>query len=84
MGPLQTRSPTVASILAWRRRIATKYRNQLDETFTWDEDSTYETSEEVATDGDVMLHYAAAVLDQRGRASKLMPAASPKLLISVM
>jgi hypothetical protein len=67
-GPLRTRSPTASSILAWRQRIATKYRDQLDETFTWDEGSTYETSEDVATYGDVMLHFAAAVLDQRGQA----------------
>jgi hypothetical protein len=66
-GPLRTRSPTVESILAWRQRIANKYRDQLDEGLTWDESSTYESSDDVATSGDVMLHFAAAVLDQRGR-----------------
>jgi len=67
-GPLRTRSPTVGSILAWRQRIASKYRDQLDEELTWDEGSTYEDSEDVATSGDVMLRFAAAVLDQRGQA----------------
>ena len=67
-GPLRTRSPTVDSILAWRQRLANKYRDQLDEELTWDEGSTYESSEDVATSGDVMLHFAAAVLDQRGQA----------------
>lgn len=67
-GPLRTRSPTVESILAWRQRIANKYRDQLDEELTWDEGSTYESSDDVTTSGDVMLHFAAAVLDQRGRA----------------
>jgi hypothetical protein len=67
-GPLRTRSPTVESILAWRQRLASKYRDQLDEQLTWDEGSTYESSDDVATSGDVMLHFAAAVLDQRGHA----------------
>jgi hypothetical protein len=67
-GPLRTRSPTVDSILAWRQRLANKFRDQLDEELTWDEGSTYESSDDVATSGDVMLHFAAAVLDQRGQA----------------
>ena len=67
-GPLRTRSPTVDSILAWRQRLASKYRDQLDEELTWDEGSTCESSDDVATSGDVMLHFAAAVLDQRGQA----------------
>ena len=67
-GALRTRSPTVESILAWRQRLASKYRDQLDEELTWDEVSTYESSDDVATSGDVMLHFAAAVLDQRGQA----------------
>ena len=67
-GPLRPRSPKVESILAWRQRLASKYRDQLDEELTWDEGSTYESSDNVATSGDVMLHFAAAVLDQRGQA----------------
>ena len=67
-GPLRTRSPTVESILAWRQRLASKYRDQLDEELTWDEGSSYESSEDVATSDDVMLHFAAAVLDQPGQA----------------
>jgi hypothetical protein len=66
-GPLRMRSPSVESILAWRQRIASKYRDQLDEDLTWDEDSTYESSDDVATSGDAMLHFAAALLDQRGQ-----------------
>ena len=66
-GPLRMRSPPIESILAWRQRIASKYRDQLDEDLTWDEGSTYESSDDVATSGDVMLHFAAALLDQRGQ-----------------
>lgn len=33
---------------------------------TWDEESTFEVSEDVATSSDVMFHYIAAILDQRG------------------
>jgi len=66
--PLRLRSPPTERIVAWRRLIASKYRDQLDEPLTWDESSEYEDSEDVATSGDVMLHFAAAVLDQRGQA----------------
>jgi hypothetical protein len=67
-GPVRARSPTVERVLAWRQRLATKYRDQLDEELTWDERSTYATSEDVSMSGDVLFHYAAAVLDQRGQA----------------
>ena len=66
--PLRTRSPDVRSILAWRERIGSKYRDQLGENLDWSERSTYEDSEDVATSGDVILHFAAAVLDQSGQA----------------
>jgi len=66
--PVRTRSPTVERILEWRQRLATKYRDQLNEALTWNERSTYETSDDVATSGDVLFHFAAAVLDQRGQA----------------
>ena len=67
-GPLPVRSPTPETILAWRQRLASKYRDQLDGELVWDEGSTYENSEDVATSGDVMLRFAAAALDQRGQA----------------
>jgi hypothetical protein len=67
-GPLRTRSPDVECILAWRERIGSKYRDQLGENLNWNERSTYEDSEDVATSGDVILHFAAAVLDQAGQA----------------
>jgi hypothetical protein len=66
--PLRTRSPDVRSILAWRRRIGIKYRDQLGENLDWSERSTYEDSEDVATSGDVILHFAATVLDRSGQA----------------
>jgi hypothetical protein len=59
-------SPTIEEILVWRQGVATKYRDQLEEGLTWDESSTFEVSEDVATSGDVMFHYVAAVLDQHG------------------
>lgn len=67
-GVLRTRSPTVESILVWRQRLASKYLDQLDGELTWDERSTFESSEEVATSADLLFHYVAAVLDQRGQA----------------
>jgi hypothetical protein len=66
-GTVRLRSPTIDDILAWRERLATKYRDQLEDGLTWDEGSTFEVSEDVATSGDVMLHYVAAVLDQNGK-----------------
>jgi hypothetical protein len=59
-------SPTIEEILEWRQGVATKYRDQLEQQLTWDEETTFEVSEEVATSGDVMFRYVAAVLDQRG------------------
>src|SRR5258705_12457361 len=54
-------SPTIEEILAWRQGMATKYRDQLEEQLTWDEDTTFKVSEDVATSGDVMFHYVAAI-----------------------
>jgi hypothetical protein len=51
----------------WRQGVATKYRDQLEEQLTWDEDTTFKVSEDVATSDDVMFHYVAAVLDQHGQ-----------------
>jgi hypothetical protein len=67
-------SPTIEEILVWRQGVATKYRDQLEEGLTWDEGSTFEVSEDVATSGDVMFHYVAAVLDQQSKSelSKLI------------
>jgi hypothetical protein len=59
-------SSTVEEILTWRQGLATKYRDQLEENLTWNEETTFEVSEEVATSSDVMFHYIAAILDQRG------------------
>ena len=66
-GSVRLHSPTVEILVTWRDRLATKYRDQLEEDLTWDESSTFEVSEDVATSGDVMFHYVAAVLDQRGK-----------------
>jgi len=72
-------SPTIEEILAWLQGVATKYRDQLEEQLTWDEGTTFEVSEEVATSGDVMFRYVAAILDQHGKSelSKLIDAAKP-------
>lgn len=58
--------PDIESILDWRQRVERKYRDQLGERLIWNERSTYEDSEDVATSGDVMLRFAAAVLDRSG------------------
>jgi hypothetical protein len=66
LGTPRAYSPTIDEILTWRQDIATKYRDQLDEKLTWDEGTTFEVSEDVATSSDVMFRYVAAILDQRG------------------
>jgi hypothetical protein len=78
-GTVRFRSPTTEDILAWRARLATKYRDELEEELTWDENSTFEVSEDVETGGDVMFHYVAAVLDQRGKSelSRLIDVEKP-------
>lgn len=78
-GTVRLRSPTTEDILAWRARLATKYRDELEEELTWDEASTFEVSEDVGTGGDVMFHYVAAVFDQRGKSelSKLIDVEKP-------
>lgn len=65
-GPMRSRSPPNADILAWRDRIALKYRSQLGEDLSWNEDSTFERSEDAATSADMLLRYVAALVDQRG------------------
>ncbi len=65
-GMVRFNSPTLEDVIAWRERLATQYRDQLQEPLTWDEGSPFETSEDVATHGDVLFRYVAAVLDQRG------------------
>jgi hypothetical protein len=72
-------SPTVKEIFTWRQRLATKYHDQLEEILTWDEETKFEVSEDVATSSDVMFHYIAAVLDQRGTSelSKLIDITEP-------
>jgi hypothetical protein len=79
VGTPRLHSPAVEEILVWRQGVATKYRDQLEERLTWDEDTTFKVSEDVATSGDVMFHYVAAVLDQHGQSelSKLIDAAEP-------
>src|SRR5690242_10036444 len=58
-GPLRTRSPTIDSVLAWRQRIASKYQDQLDEVLTWNERSDFESSQDVGTRDDLLLHFVA-------------------------
>jgi hypothetical protein len=79
VGSTRLYSPTLEDIDAWRQGIATKYRDQLEENLTWDEGTTFEVSEEVATGSDVMFHYLAAILDQRGisELSKLSDVTEP-------
>lgn len=63
---MRLKSPTVNDILAWRERIAIKYREQLREGMKWDENSTFEIAEDATSSGDLAFYYVAAVLDQSG------------------
>ncbi len=67
--PAQLRSPSASDIVAWREKIAAKYASQLDEFLTWDETSDFEKSEDVATSGDLLLRYVAAVIEESGPAA---------------
>ena len=64
--PVRLRSPPKADILAWRDRIASRYRDHLGEDLSWNEDSDFEQSEGATTDDNLMLLYIAAILDQHG------------------
>ena len=64
--PLRFVSPSKAEIVAWRRRIAARYRSQLGEELYWDEDDEFEQSEDQPTSSPVQLGYVTAVLDRVG------------------
>lgn len=67
--PTRFVSPRQADIVAWRDRMAAKYRTQLGEDLTWDEGSDFSVGAEAATGWDLMLKYVAAVIDQEGAAA---------------
>ena len=64
--PMGSRSSVKADILEWRDHLARKYRVQLGEDLSWDEDSDFKQSADAGVSGDLLLRYVAAVLDQRG------------------
>ena len=66
VGTPRVYSSTVEEILRWRQRLSVKYHDQLEENLRWDEETTFEVSEDVATSSDVFFHYIAAIIDQRG------------------
>jgi hypothetical protein len=65
-GPIRYRSPAQKDVVAWRERLARKYRHELAERLRWDEGSSFEVSDDIGTHPDVMFRYVAAVLDQHG------------------
>jgi hypothetical protein len=72
------RSPTILDIVRWRNALNDKYRVQLGEDLTWDEGSGFEKSEDAATSADMLLRYAAAILDQQGRTALRALAGAPQ------
>lgn len=66
INPPVLRSPAAAEIIAWRDRLAAKYRGQLDEILTWDEGSDFQTSDDVAVGCDVCVRYVAAIVEESG------------------
>jgi len=66
VGTPRVYSSAVEDILRWRQGLSVKYHDQLEENLRWDEETTFEVSEDVATSSDVFFHYIAAILDQRG------------------
>ncbi len=65
---MRFRSPTVESILEWRRHPQVKYRVQPAEELTRDERSAFGDSEDVATGSDVPTQYVPVVHDRTGPA----------------
>src|SRR5579862_3841913 len=61
-------SPAIPDIVAWRTKLSEKYHDQLLEPLIWNENSAFETSEDVSTHADAPLRYVAAVLDRQGAA----------------
>ncbi|MEE3624149.1 hypothetical protein UCD39_09160 [Nitrospirillum sp. BR 11752] len=78
-GPPPIRYPVRGDIINWRDRLAVKYRVQLDEVLTWNEDSPFSISEEPAASADLLLRYVAAIVDEKGAAALkgLVAAARP-------
>ena len=64
--PVPLRHTPPVEIVAWRARIAAKYRPQLGELLTWPEDSEFSASEDAATSCDLMLRYVAAIAEAGG------------------
>jgi hypothetical protein len=65
-GPPRFRSPAASEIVRWRNRLALRYRAQLGERLTWDEQSEFSLGEDAAVSADVMLRYVAAIVDEHG------------------
>jgi hypothetical protein len=53
-------------ITEWRSRIERKYEKHLGEPLNWDETDEFEWGVDITTGDDVLIRYAAAVLDLRG------------------
>jgi len=81
VGTPRLRRPTVAGIVKWRHELANKYRDQLEETLVWDEQTTFQVSEDLDTSSEVIFHYLAAILDQSGTSalSKLIDVTDPPI-----
>jgi hypothetical protein len=75
-------SPSKQQILKWRDGIARKYRSQLKELLSWDEDSAFETSEDFLSRESLAFSHTAASIDLLGEkeaARKLAEQSDPTL-----
>ena len=64
--PARFRSPDATDIIAWRDRLAIKYRSQFEELLSWDETSAYSQDIEIGVGVDVLLRYVAARIVEAG------------------
>ena len=64
--PARFRSPDATDIIAWRDRLAIKYRSQFEELLSWDETSAYSQDIEIGVGADVLLRYVAARIVEAG------------------
>jgi hypothetical protein len=60
------RSPPKAGVIKWRDALSRKYRSQLGEPLTWDEDTSFTESEDLGWPQFGMLIHAAARIDLLG------------------
>ncbi|MDQ0474843.1 hypothetical protein [Labrys wisconsinensis] len=64
MGAVNLHYPSISDIKRWRSALNSKYKSQLQENISWDEDDEFSKSEDISSTSDIMLMYVAAIIDK--------------------